>query len=145
MSNELGMFKHEITLRVRYGETDQMGYVYYGNYSQYYEVGRVEAMRAIGIPYAALEKQHGIWMPVVSMHARFLRPALYDDVLKIKTCIRSNSKYQMRFDTEIFNEASQLLNASQVILNFVDSNTKKRIEMPEFIRKKLNIYFEDQI
>lgn len=137
------MYKHETQLRVRYGETDQMGYVYYGNYSQYYEVGRVEAMRSIGIPYAELEKKYGIWMPVVSMHVRYLRPAYYDDLLRIHTMIKSDSVHQLRFDTEIFNAESKLLNAAQVVLNFVDSSTKKRIEMPEFIRQKLKLYFED--
>lgn len=138
------MFKHETQLRVRYGETDQMGYVYYGNYSQYYEVGRVEAMRSIGIPYAELEKKYGIWMPVVSMHVRYLRPAHYDDLLRIHTTIKTDSVHQLRFDTEIFNEESKLLNAAQVVLNFVDSTTKKRIEMPEFILEKLKVYFEHQ-
>lgn len=83
-------------------------------------------------------------MPVVSMHVRYLRPAYYDDLLKIHTIIRSDSAHQLRFDTEIYNEESKLLNAAQVVLNFVNSSTKKRIEMPGFIREKLNLYFEDQ-
>ncbi len=138
------MFSHEIRLRVRYGETDQMGYVYYGNYSQYYEVGRVEAMRALGIPYAQLESEHGIWMPVISMQVRYLRPAYYDEHLRLLTQIRKPPLEHIRFDTEIFNEKDQLINVAHVVLCFVDAKTGKKISIPEFILEKLKIYFDYQ-
>ncbi len=136
------MFSHVFSLRVRYGETDQMGYVYYGNYSQYYEVGRVEAMRALGIPYSKLESEHGIWMPVISMQIRYLRPALYDDFLRMVTEIRKPPVDHIRFDTEIYNEQEKLINVAHVVLCFVDAKTGKKIPMPEFIREKLNVYFD---
>ena len=77
------MFAHEVQVRVRYGETDQMGYLYYGNYAQYFEVGRVELIRSLGITYKELEEVHGIWLPVVSLEMRFVRPAYYDDLLML--------------------------------------------------------------
>ena len=72
------MFTTETQIRVRYGETDQMGYLYYGNYAQYYEVGRAEMIRSVGLTYASMEKEHGTLMPVMSLNMRFVRPALYD-------------------------------------------------------------------
>ena len=82
------MYSFETQLRVRYGETDQMGYLYYGNYAQFYEVGRVETMRSLGMSYKTLETDYGILMPVMSMQVRYVRPAFYDDLLTIKTTIR---------------------------------------------------------
>ncbi|MBK8955103.1 MAG: acyl-CoA thioesterase [Saprospiraceae bacterium] len=136
------MFKHHIQIRVRYSETDQMGYVYYGNYSQYFEMGRVEAMRAMGIRYADLEKEHGIWMPVVSMHVRFLRPARYDDLLDVHTSVRWPVNDQIRFDTEIFNEQHKLLNAAHVILCFLNAGSGKKISIPDFVQQNLNTYLD---
>ena len=135
---------HEINIRVRYSETDQMGYVYYGNYSQYYELGRVEAMRACGIRYADLEKNHGIWMPVVSMQVRYLRPARYDDLLTVRTHIKLVPNDLVRFDTEIMNEMHQLLNAAHVTLCFVDATTGKKTSMPSFVREKLMPHFDQE-
>ena len=80
------MFTHETNIRVRYSETDQMRYVYYGQYAAYFEVGRVEAMRSLGIRYASLEEDHGILMPVMNMHVRYLRPAEYDELLLHHSC-----------------------------------------------------------
>jgi len=82
------MYAHEIQLRVRYGETDQMGYLYYGRYAEYYEVGRVELIRSLGLTYKDLEEQHGIWLPVASLDMRFVRPAYYDDLLTVRSELR---------------------------------------------------------
>ena len=81
------MFKTETTIRVRYAETDQMGLVYHGNYFTWFEVGRVEAFRQLGVAYADIEKE-GIIMPIVDVHCRYLKPARYDDLLTIKTELR---------------------------------------------------------
>lgn len=136
------MFTHQIQLRVRYAETDQMGYVYYGNYMQYYEVGRVEALRSLDISYANLEAEHGIFMPVVSVSIRYLRPAFYDNLLTIETSILQLPERSIRFDTNIYNEQNEHLNASQVGLCFLTSNDKVRISTPQFILDKLYPYFE---
>ena len=134
-------YQHTCTIRVRYGETDQMGFVYYGIYAQYYEVGRVEAMREAGIRYADLEKEHHIWMPVMNMRARFLRPARYDDLLTIHTIVPSLPEKDIRFRYEIWNEAGILLNGALVQLCFLDAGTLQRIDAPEFIKEPLKPYF----
>jgi acyl-CoA thioester hydrolase len=134
-------YHHSFNLRVRYGETDQMGFVYYGIYAQYYEVGRVEAMRAAGILYSSLEKEYHIWMPVMNMQVRFLRPARYDDLLTIHTTVPSLPDKDIRFRYEIRNESGVLLNGALVQLCFLDAPTQKRIDAPDFIKKSLKSYF----
>ena len=134
-------YHHQHQLRVRYAETDQMGFVYYGVYAQYYEVARVEAMRAAGINYASIERIHHIWMPVMHMNVRFLRPALYDDLLTIHTTVPSLPDWEIRFRYEIKNENGDLLNGALVQLCFLDAQTQKRINAPDFIKESLNSYF----
>lgn len=134
-------YHHSFNVRVRYGETDQMGFVYYGIYAQYYEVGRVEAMRDAGILYAHLEKEHNIWMPVMNMQVRFLRPARYDDLLTIRTTVPSLPDRDIRFRYEIRNESGLLLNGAVVQLCFLDATTQKRIDAPDFIKESLKSYF----
>jgi len=135
-------FKHTWQVRVRYGETDQMGFVYYGVYAQYYEVARVEAMRSIGILYAELEKSHHIWMPVMNMQVRFLRPAKYDDLLTIETTVPALPQKDIRFRYEIRNESGVLLNGALVQLCFLDAVSQKRIDAPDFIKEPLQTYFQ---
>ncbi len=134
-------YSHSSQLRVRYAETDQMGFVYYGIYAQYFEVARVEAMRAAGILYSTLERDHGIWMPVMNMQVRFLRPATYDDLLTIQTIVPALPDNDIRFRYEIKNEAGTLLTGAMVQLCFLDSATQKRITAPDFIRDSLLTYF----
>jgi acyl-CoA thioester hydrolase len=134
-------YQHTWQLRVRYGETDQMGFVYYGVYAQYYEVARVEAIRNLGVLYAELERIHHIWMPVMNMQVRYLRPARYDDLLTIQTTIPTLPEKDIRFRYEIRNEAGALLNGALVQLCFLDANTQKRIDVPDFIKAPLSKYF----
>ena len=82
------MYTHDFQKRVRYGETDQMGYLYYGNYAQYYEIGRVEMLRSLGLTYKAMEEELGVMMPVLSLQMRYVRPAYYDELLTIRTALR---------------------------------------------------------
>lgn len=134
-------YSHSWQLRVRYGETDQMGFVYYGAYAQYYEVARVEAFRSLGILYADLENIHNIWMPVMNMQVRYIRPATYDDLLTILTTIPSLPEKDIRFRYEIRNEAGTLLNGAMVQLCFLDAKTRHRIDVPGFIKDPLKAYF----
>jgi len=134
-------YTHESQIRVRYGETDQMGFVYYGVYAQFYEVARVESMRDLGILYADLERLHHIWMPVTHMEVRYLRPAKYDDLLTIQTTIPSLPEKEIRFRYEIRNEGGSLLNGALVKLCFLDSRTQQRISAPDFITAPLKLYF----
>jgi len=135
-------YRHTWQLRVRYGETDQMGFVYYGVYAQYFEVARVEAIRNLGILYADLERTHHIWMPVMNMQVRYLRPARYDDLLTIETTIPSLPQRDIRFRYEIRNEAGQLLTGALVQLCFLDAKTQKRIDAPSFIVDPLSVYYK---
>ena len=135
------MISHTHTIRVRYSETDQMGYVYYGNYAAYYEIARVEAMRSIGIEYAKLEQEHGIWMPVTSMQSRFIRPGRYDDELSIITEIRKIPSESITFDFSIQNAQQKLINAATVRLCFIEAASQKRIAVPDFLLDIMNPYF----
>ena len=98
------MFTYDTQIRVRYGETDQMGYLYYGHYAQYFEVGRAETIRSLGISYKEMETDLGIMMPVMSLQMRYVRPALYDELLTIRTTLRQWPELTMTFHHEIFNE-----------------------------------------
>lgn len=135
-------YTHTTRIRVRYGETDQMGFVYYGVYAQYFEVGRVEALRHLGFTYADLEKEHGIWMPVMSMQVRFLRPSRYDDLLSVETTIPTLPEKDIVFRYELKNEAQQLLTGAEVKLCFLDSQTGKRTDIPLFLKEILIPYFK---
>jgi len=137
------MIQHETQIRVRYGETDQMGYLYYGNYAQYYEVGRAELIRSVGFPYKAMEEDYGIMMPVTAMNIRYIRPALYDELLTIKTSMRHLPEQFITFHYEIFNEKGKLLNGATVRLCFMDIATKRRIPTPEYLKVALGPYFEN--
>lgn len=136
------MYTHEHHKRVRYGETDQMGYLYYGNYAQYYEIGRVEMLRALGITYRDMEAVHRVMMPVLSLEMRFVRPALYDELLTIRTTLRKPPEQYIVFHMDIFNERRELLNGGSVRLCFVDMDTHKTIAAPGFLLDKLKPYFE---
>lgn len=134
------MYTHETTLRVRYAETDQMGVVYYGNYSQYYEVGRVEAIRNLGMSYKQIEEK-GIVMPVTRVNMKYVLPARYDDLLRIVTIITEKPDKRITFRCEIYNEQEQLLNYGEVTLAFFDIQTKKSVHIPDFIMHPLQKYF----
>ena len=139
------MFKHAVTKRVRYGETDKMGYLYYGNYAQYYEIGRVEMLRTLGITYRVMEDEHGIWMPVVSLNMRYVRPAYYDDLLTIETTLRELPSRFIVFHVEIYNETRKLINGGQVKLCFFEQATQKTVPAPEFLVRVLYSYFDKDV
>ena len=126
---------------MHYALTDQMGVVYYGNYAQFYEIGRTEAIRQLGYTYKDIEAM-GIIMPVVEMNSKFLRPAKYDDLITVKTTLREMpTGHAINFFFEIFNEEDKLLNAGNVILYFVEAGTMKRAKMPNDLEEKLKGYF----
>lgn len=136
------MYTSTTQIRVRYGETDQMGYLYYGYYALYYEQGRTEAIRQLGFTYKALEAA-GVMMPVVAMNARYLRPAQYDDLVTVKTSLHDLDKTQkeITFVSQLFNEAGKLLNEGSVSLVFIDTQTKKKIPIPELLYERLLPFF----
>lgn len=121
----------EARVRVRYSETDQMGYVYYGNYAAYYEVGRVEMLRQMGTSYKNLEDS-GVMMPVVHMECNYKRPARYDDLIIVKTHVLLFTGTRVEFEYNIFNETDQLLNNGKTTLVFIDSKNYRPCKSPEW-------------
>ena len=124
------LFRGVAHVRVRYGETDQMGYCYYGNYAQYFEVGRVEALRVIGISYKTLEEQ-GIMLPVSEFNVKYFVPAYYDDNLKIITYVTKIEGARIYFEYEIFNESEKLLAKAQTTLVFVNKSNMRPTSPPK--------------
>lgn len=135
------MYEHQSTVRVRYAEADPMNVVYYGNYAQYFEVARVESLRALGISYKDIEAM-GIMLPVVELNIKYLRPAKYDDLLTMKTMIKTlPTDHKIQFDQEIYNEDGKLLTIGVVKLYFMDNKLGNKVNMPEFLKEKLAPYF----
>lgn len=138
------MFTSETKLRVRYAETDQMNVVYHGNYAQYFEVGRVESIRQLGLSYKDVEAS-GVIMPVIEWTAKFIRPAHYDDLLTIRTTVKQwPVDYRVEFYQEVYNEAGKLLTTGKVLLYFMKAATMEKTMMPEEMEKKLRPFFEAQ-
>ena len=131
------MREYEFTVRVRYAETDQMGVVYHGNYAQYFEMGRVEWLRNLGVSYKWME-DNGVMLPVVSLEMNYKKPAKYDDLLRIKTLLKSQTSVKIEFDYEIYNEDNQLLTTGYSMLVFVDIKTGKPILPPKYVSDKIN-------
>ena len=123
------MIKTETTLRVRYGETDQMGFVYYGVYAQYYEVGRVEAMRSLGFSYREMEES-GVLMPVINFTVDYKKPAKYDDEVRIVTTVKEMPNIRITFHYECYNQKNELLNTGSVTLVFIDKEKNKLMQPP---------------
>ncbi len=135
------MYIFETSVRVRYAETDQMNVVYHGNYAQYFEVGRVESIRNLGISYKEMESM-GIIMPLVELHTKFLRPAHYDDLLTIRTTLKElPTDHRIEFHQEVFNESAKLLTIGRVVLYFIKAGTKEKTIMPTSLQEKLAVYF----
>ena len=126
------MFTHQTTLRVRYAETDKMGFVYYGQYASYLEVGRVEALRALGVRYSSLEES-GILMPVTDLHIRYKKPARYDELLLIETRIETLPQSRIVFHYSMYNESMELLNTAETELVFIRSSDNKPMRVPPLI------------
>lgn len=135
------MYQFEHTLRVRYAETDQMSYVYYGNYSTYYEVARAESIRALGLSYREIEEE-GVIMPVLENNSKYIRPAKYDDVLTIKLRIEKFPDIRVRYDYDIYKE-EKLIHRGFTTLVFVDKSTGKPCQMPKLLGDLLKPFFDE--
>ena len=134
------MLQSETEIRVRYGETDKMGYVYYGNYAQYYEVARTEFIRKYGITYKELEER-GIMLPISSLKIKYIKPSFYDDILRVQATIRELPAIRIHFDYKVFNQKNELVNIGETTLVFVDSKTGKPVAAPDFFINPLKQYF----
>jgi len=129
------MYSFETKIRVRYGETDQMSFVYYGVYAQYYEVGRVELLRSLGVTYKELEEM-GFALPVVNLNINYKKPAYYDDELTIRTTIKELPSAKITFYYEMLNVNNELLNIGEVVLVFVNKESGKPCFAPEMVINK---------
>ncbi|WOD43664.1 acyl-CoA thioesterase [Hwangdonia lutea] len=122
----------EIQIRVRYGETDQMGIVYYGNYALYLEEGRTEWLRKFGLTYKSME-ENGIMLPVVSLCINYKKSAGYDELINVKTQLKKIPTAKIEFEYEITNEKGEILTTAETILVFVDAKTGKPIKAPQYL------------
>jgi acyl-CoA thioester hydrolase len=135
------MFTHTTKVRVRYGETDQMGYMYYGNYAEFFEVGRVEMLRSLGLTYRWMEEV-GIMMPVLEMKCRYLKPALYDEEISIKVTMEKMPGVKIHFKYELFNEKANLIHVGETLLAFINMKTNRPSLPPQEFLDKVKPYFE---
>jgi acyl-CoA thioester hydrolase len=134
------MIVAETQIRIRYSETDKMGFVYYGNYPQFYEIGRTELFRSADFSYKKLEDA-GILMPVLNLSVQYIRPAFYDDLITIKTMVKEVPKSRITFDYEIYNQSGELINKGDTTLGFLNAKTMRPCRPPkEFIE-----YIENNI
>lgn len=125
------------SIRVRYGETDPMKYVYYGNYAEYFEVARVELFRTLGISYDEIERR-GIFLPVSEYKIKYIRPGLYDQLLEIHTYIKKTPGVKIEFDYEIYNEDKVKITEASTTLFFLDAETNKIVRCPDFLLDLIN-------
>lgn len=135
------MFTSETKIRVRYGETDQMGYVYYGNYAEFYEVARVEMLRKLGLTYKWMEST-GIMMPVLELKCKYIKPAYYDDEITIKVMVKELPSTRIIFNYELYNEQGDLINLGETTLVFVNIETKRPTVGPAEFMEKLKVFYE---
>ena len=133
------MYQSNVNIRVRYAETDQMGYCYYGNYAMYYEVARVETLRAIGFNYKSLEED-GVLLPVIDFSIKYLKPAFYDDQLEIVCKIPIIPNVRIKFEYETYNEKKEMINFGNTTLVFLNKISKKPVNCPKPLLDKLNQY-----
>ena len=135
------MFTNATKLRVRYGETDQMGYMYYGNYAEFFEVGRVEMLRSLGLTYSGMEAS-GIMMPVLEMHSKYLKPARYDELITINVIVAKMPGVKIHFKYELFNEKDELIHIGETLLAFINMKTNRPCLPPQDFIDKMKPFFE---
>lgn len=134
------MLQIKTQIRVRYADTDKMGVVYHSNYAVYFEVGRTEMFREIGLPYDEMEKNN-VMLPLVDLHINYKRPAKYDDLLTVVTTIKEMPGVKVHFDYEVLNENGDLLCDGYTTLVFIDMERNRPTRMPDSIGNVLAKYF----
>ncbi|HEX8020203.1 thioesterase family protein [Mucilaginibacter sp.] len=135
------MFEHTTKIRVRYGETDQMGYMYYGNYAEFYEVGRVEMLRSLGLTYKGMEES-GIMMPVLELQCKYLKPALYDEEISIRVIMDKLPGIRIHFKYELINPKGELINIGETLLVFINMKTNRPCLPPQDFTDRLMPFFK---
>lgn len=129
-------------IRVRYADTDKMGVVYHSNYAIFFEVGRTEMFREIGLPYDEIEKNN-IMLPLVDLHINYKRPAHYDELLTVTTKLCELPNVKIKFEYEIHNEKGELLVDGYTTLVFIDTTRNRPTRMPDSIKSILEKYFTE--
>ena len=137
------MIENNFDIRVRYSDTDQMGYVYYGRYANFYEIARVELFRKLGFTYSQLEEE-GIGMPVIQMETKFIIPAKYDEIIKINIQIKKIPSAKILFHYRLYNKKSNLINTATTLLTFIDLQTKKAVRTPKKLLEIINNNFSEK-
>jgi acyl-CoA thioester hydrolase len=132
------MISHYTSFRIRYGETDQMGVVYHGNYAQYLEIGRIDWLRSFDISYKNME-ENNIILPVISLQCNFKKSAKFDDEITVKTILKKTPAVKIEFDYEITNQKNELLTTGNTVLAFINKITNKPTRCPDYILEKLNM------
>ena len=135
------MLSSEIHIRVRYGEVDRMGYLHHGNYALYFEAGRTELLRELGLSYRAMEDE-GIITPVREMHVQYIRPALYDDEVIIKTILTKKPTAKLEFEYTMENSSGEVLCKAGTTLVFYDVSSRKPMRVPAFFLELVSPYFD---
>lgn len=138
------MIKFNTNVRVRYADTDKAGVVYYANYALFYEVGRTELFRSLGLPYSKIEEKYGIVLPVVELISHYHRSARYDDLLNVEVVIPERPTARIKFEYKIFNEEGVLLNDGSTTLVFVDTKTGRPVRAPKEVMALLDEAFASQ-
>ncbi len=135
------MYKHDYFTRIRYAHTDQMGFVYYGHYPTFYEIGRVEALRSLGLVYKDFEEKDNVFMPILENHSYYLFPLKYDEKIRIETVVKEMPKVKIMFHYNIYNELDKLCNRGYTLLAFLKQDTLKPCRVPKSIVTTLHPYF----
>lgn len=134
------MFVYSTKIRVRYADTDQMGYMYYGNYAEFYEVGRVEMLRSLGLTYKSMEDS-GIIMPVTELKCKYIKPALYDEEITVKVIMETMPSVRIHFRYELSNEKDEMINLGETTLVFINRNKNRPCLPPDDFFEKIKIHF----
>ncbi len=134
------MFSSTTKIRVRYADTDQMGYMYYGNYAEFYEVGRVEMLRELGLTYKSMEES-GIIMPVTDLQCKYIKPALYDEEITVRVILEQMPSVRIHFKYELYNEKNELINTGETTLVFINKERNRPCLPSADFLSKLNVYF----
>jgi acyl-CoA thioester hydrolase len=135
------MYESTTEIRVRYGETDRMGFLYHGHYATYYEIGRTESFRQLGLTYLSMEEK-GVIMPVTDLSMKFLAPALYDEIITVKTTVSTIPAVRMIVNAELMGPSGVIINRSEVKLTFLDAKNKSIMTAPQYLLDLLNPYFK---
>ncbi len=136
------MITADVQIRVRYAETDQMGYVYYGNYAIYYEVARGELLRKLGLDYVRLEND-GFFLPIAKLQVKYIKPAHYDELLTVRAKLKHFNKTALEFEYEIYNQNNELINKGYTLQVIVDGKTRKPSKMPDYLTNAIKQHWKD--